>query len=71
LFAGLVPRERKLRKKQIDGKPVAIQTNEIAYYEPVTVWSAQDSLSGKWRRVKEWDDYINDPMDKRITKKGT
>ena len=74
LFAGLIPRKRKPRKKQIDEKTVAIQTNETAYYEqyaPVTVWPARDSLSHKWRRVKEWDDYINDPMDRMVIKKGT
>ena len=74
LFAALVPRERKPRKKQIDDKILAIQTNEIAYYEqyaPVTVWPARDSYSRKWQRVKEWDNYINDPMDKMVIKKGT
>ncbi len=73
-FAELVPRERKPRKKQIDDKILAIQTNEIAYYEqyaPVTVWPARDSYSRKWQRVKEWDNYINDPMDKMVIKKGT
>ena len=74
LFAGLVPRERKPRKKHIDDEILAIQTDETAYYEqyaPVTVWPARDSLSRKWRRVKEWDEYINDPMDKMVMKKGT
>ena len=74
LFAGLAPRGRKPRKKHIDNKLVAVQTNETAYYEqytPVTVWPARDSLSHKWRRVKEWDNYINDPMDKMVIKKGT
>ncbi|MBU0479058.1 hypothetical protein KKC91_10895 [bacterium] len=73
-FNRLVTRERKPRKKQIDEETIAIQTNETAYYEqyaPVTVWPARDSLSQKWRRVKEWDDYINDPMDKMVIKKGT
>ena len=73
-FAGLVPRERKPRKKQIDDKTIAIQTNETAYYEqyaPVTVWPVRDSLSQKWQRVKEWDNYINDPMDKMVIEKGT
>ena len=85
MFAGLVPRERKPRKKHIDDEILAIQTDETAYYEqyaPVTVWPApnqsnlgsgpeRDSLSRKWQRVKEWDDYINDPMDKIIIEKGT
>ena len=74
LFAGLVSRERKPRKKQIDDRTVAVQTNETAYYEqyePVSVWPAQDSLSRKWQRVKEWDEYINDPMDKMVIEKGT
>ena len=70
-FAELVPRERKPRKKQIDDKILAIQTNETEQYVPVTVWPKRDSLSQKWRRVKEWDDYINDPMDKMVIKKGT
>ena len=74
LFAGLVPRKRKPRKKQIDDKILAIQTNETAYheqYELVTVLPARDSLSRKWQRVKEWDNYINDPMDKMVIEKGT
>ena len=80
LFAGLIPRKRKPRKEQIDEETIAIQTlansgrNETAYYEqyaPVTVCPSQDTLSWKWRRVKEWDNYINDPMDKTIMKKGT
>ena len=76
MFAGLVPRERKPRKKHIDvnDRLVAVQTNETAYYEqyvPVTVWPERDSLSRKWRRVKEWDNYINDPMDKMVIEKGT
>ena len=74
LFAALVTRERKPRKKHIDDKILAIQANETAYYEqyePVTVWPARDSLSQKWRRVKEWDNYINDPMDRMVIKKGT
>ena len=73
-FAGLVPRERKPRKKHINDKLVAVQANETAYYEqytPVTVWPERDSLSHQWRRVKEWDDYINDPMDKMVIEKGT
>ena len=74
LFAGLGTRKRKPRKKQIDDKLAAVQTNETAYYEqyaPVTVWSARDSISKKWQRVKEWDKYINDPMDKMVIEKGT
>ena len=76
-FAGLVPKERKPRKKRIDEKILAIQAlakGQTAYYEqyePVSVWPTQDSLSQKWRRVKEWDEYINDPMDKMVIEKGT
>ena len=84
-FAGLVPRKRKPRKKQINDKMLAVQANETACYEqyaPVTVWPApnrdysgsgpeRDSLSHQWRRVKEWDEYINDPMDKMVIEKGT
>ena len=70
----MVSGKRKPRKKQIDDKILAIQTNEAAYYEqyePVTVLPVRDSLSRKWQRVKEWDNYINDPMDKTIIEKGT
>ena len=74
LFAGLIPRERKPRKKQIDDEILDVQADETACYEqyaPVTVWSERDSLSHQWQRVKEWDNYINDPMDKMVIEKGT
>ena len=63
---GLLPRQRKARKKPIAWKTNNNKTNGNGYhreYVPTNIWQTRDSLFWKWRMVKEWDKYINDPMD--------
>jgi len=65
-LTGLLPRQRKPREKQVECKTTNAKTNGAAYYRnytPTNIWHTRDSLFWKWRMVKEWDKYINDPMD--------
>jgi len=65
-LTGLLPRQKKARKKQIVWKTDNAKTNGNGYYRdytPTNIWQTRDSLFWKWRMVKEWDKYINDPMD--------
>ena len=65
-LTGLLPRQRKARKKQVDCKTNNAKTNGTTYYRdytPTNIWQTRESLFWQWRMVKEWDKYINDPMD--------
>lgn len=65
-LTGLLPRQRKARGKQVEYRTTYAKTNGAAYYRdytPTNIWQTRDSLFWKWRTVKEWDKYINDPMD--------
>jgi len=65
-LTGLLPRQRKARKKQVEYKTTNAKINGTTYsrrYVPTNIWQTRDSLFWKWRMVKEWDKYINDPMD--------
>ena len=62
----LLPRQRKARKKQLECETKNVKSNGAAYcrdYNPTNIWQTRDSPFWKWRMVKEWDKYINDPMD--------
>ena len=62
----LLPRQRKAREKQVECKTNNAKTNGTTYYRdytPTNIWQTRESLFWQWRMVKEWDKYINDPMD--------
>jgi len=54
------------RKKSIlSRKEPDIAIRHYAHeYEPSNISNAYDGLYWRWRRVNEWDRYINDPVEK-------
>ena len=65
-LTGLLPRQCKTREKPVECKTNTVKLNGAAYYRdytPTNIWQTRESLFWKWRMVKEWDKYINDPMD--------
>jgi hypothetical protein len=50
----------KVRKNE----PGIVAQNYVNEYEPSNAINVRDSSPWQWRRVNEWDHYMNDPVEK-------
>lgn len=62
-----VNKRRPYRKKpaviyKITSKPESYHAHA---YKPSKISDTRDSLFWSWRRVKEWEKYINDPLENK------
>jgi len=59
-------KKRTYRKKvtKAHTEPYASIPEHKNIYEPTNIADAYDSLFWRWRRVAEWEKYINDPLEK-------
>lgn len=59
-------KKRHYRKKPVKAhkKPVITIPEYNNTYEPSKITDTRDSLFWSWRRVAEWEQYINDPLEK-------
>ena len=70
LFKGLkvyrliTPRGYQKKSKPLRKKRKFVAQHHIRDYEPSNIVNVRDSSPWQWRRVNEWDHYINDPYEK-------
>ncbi len=59
----ITPRGYQKKSQLLRKKPKIVTQNYTCEYEPSNIISVYDSLEWQWRRVTEWDYYINDPVE--------
>jgi hypothetical protein len=65
----ITPRgNRKKSPLKRENPDIAVQPHYVYEYEPSNMVYAYNSELWQWRRVVQWDRYINDPLEKN---KGT
>ncbi len=63
VYDSITPRGNR-KKSILRRKKTGIAIQNRAYeYEPSNIIYADDSQLWQWRRVAEWDRYINDPLE--------
>ena len=60
----ITPRGYQKKSKSLHKKPKLIAQHRICSHEPSNAVNVRDSSPWKWRRVAQWDRYINDPCEK-------
>ena len=64
LFRSTTPRGSREKSQVFRKEPDLIERQDAHEYEPSNIETAYDSLKWRWRRVREWHRYINDPIEK-------
>jgi len=67
MFKRIPPRgNRKISKSKLKRKKQTINTRPYTpKHEPVNIDNIFNSPYQHWRRVYEWDRYVNDPLEKQ------
>ena len=60
----ITPRGYQKKSKSSLKKTDIVIRHYVHEYEPSNAINVCDSLPWRWRRVNEWDRYINDPVNK-------
>ena len=60
----ITPRGYQKKSKLSPKEPDSIIQHYAHEYEPSNAINVCDSAPWRWRRVNEWDRYINDPINK-------
>ena len=60
----ITPRDYRKKSKPGFKDPVATTRNYEHEYKPSNIINTHNSPYQRWRRVYEWDRYINDPIEK-------
>jgi len=55
-------RKKSILRREYTG--VIIQQRYVYEYEPSNMINAYDNTFWRWRRVTQWDQYLNDPVEK-------
>ena len=63
VHASIPPRGYRKKSRISRKEPEVIDRYNDAEYEPSNIDTAYDSLRWRWRRVTQWDRYINDTIE--------
>lgn len=58
-------RHRNKKPYRIDTKLNSFIKKDVDTYEPSNISNVYDSLFWRWRRVIDWERYVNDPIENK------
>ena len=59
----ITPRGYKKISKSLRKNHVTVNQHRVYEYEPSNIINVRDTSPWQWRRLSEWDRYINDPYE--------